>query len=117
MLDNIQVLFLEKDMEYIRCMSAFLGRFLESNKYSERIYIDTLIYMTRNCDFNPEVVVRYRTIMELVSSDVMRDNVERILEASREKEKMRIYIKKELEIWAKQAYSGDTALIALINKR
>jgi hypothetical protein len=63
MRDNIQVLFMERDNEYIRSMAMFVTKFLESNSFLERVYIDTLIYISRHCDFTPEKVVRFRTLM------------------------------------------------------
>jgi hypothetical protein len=54
---------MERDNEYIRSMAMFVTKFLESNSFLERVYIDTLIYISRHCDFTPEKVVRFRTLM------------------------------------------------------
>ena len=82
----------------------------------EKIYIDTLIYITRHSEFSPEMAVRYRTLMELISAEGMRDNLQRVLESCRGKESMKTYIKKELEIWAKQSFGEDEALVDMIHK-
>lgn len=79
MADNIQTLFLERDSEYIRSMSKFVLRFLESNAFEGRVEVDTLIYIARNCDFASEVIIRYRTIMEMIPPEIMRDNIQRVL--------------------------------------
>ena len=82
MADNIQRLFLERDNEYIRSMSRFVPRFLESNVFEGRVEVDTLIYIAKNCDFAQEVIIRYRTIMEMISPEIMRENIQRVLEST-----------------------------------
>lgn len=40
------------------------------------------------------MIVRFRTLMELISPDVMRENVEKVLQASKERPQMKAYVKK-----------------------
>lgn len=114
--DNIQVLFLERDTEYIRSIAVFVAKFLEANIFIEKVYMDTLVYIAGKCEFTSNMIVRFRTLMEIISPDVMKDNLENVLQASKDRENMRSYVKKELEIWVKQMYNGDTTLINQIRK-
>ena len=82
MVENIQTLFLERDIEYIRSMSRFIPRFLESNAFEGRVEVDTLIYIARNCDFASDVIIRYRRIMEMIPREIMRENIHRVLEST-----------------------------------
>jgi hypothetical protein len=75
---------------------VFVAKFLEANVFIERVYMDTLVHIAGKCDFTSEMIVRFRTLMEVISPDVMRDNLESVLAASKERENMRSYVKKEL---------------------
>ena len=103
--DNIQNLFLDRDNEYVRNVAAFVAKFLEANIFIERVYLDTLLFIVKKCDFTPDKVVRFRTLMDILSVDTMRDSIDLILDSSQEK--MKIYVRKELEIWVKQMIPGD----------
>ena len=72
MVDNIQILFSTRDNEYIRSMAMFVTKFLESNAFTERVYIDTLAHISKTGEFTPEVVIRFRALMELISPEVMK---------------------------------------------
>ena len=62
----------------------FVTKFFETNTFLERVYVDTLIYTVRNCSFSSPVAVRYRTVTGMISNDVMKENLERILDSVRE---------------------------------
>ena len=115
--DNIQALFMQRDNDYIKTIAYFVAKFLEANAFVEIVYVDTLIHIVRKCEFTSEMIVRFRTLMELISPDVLKDNLEKVLNACKDKDNMRGYVKKELEIWVKQNYNGDSTLINQIRKQ
>lgn len=82
--------------------------------FIETVYVDTLVYIAKYCDFTPDMIVRFRTLMEVISPETMRESLRKVLEASRERESMLTYVKKELEIWVKQVSAGDPELIELV---
>jgi hypothetical protein len=87
---------------------------LEANAFIERVYLDTLIYIASRCNFSADVIVRFRTLMEVISVETTKDNIGNILVACKEREDMRVYIKKELELWVKQVYKGGEDLMSVI---
>ena len=54
--------------------------------------------------------------MEIMSPETIRDNIGHLLSCCHEREDMRVYIKKELELWTKQVYKGTEDLMPEINK-
>ena len=63
----------------------FVPKMLEKNSFMEKLCVDTLIYTARNCDFSSDGAVRYRTVMEMISPDVLRESLDRIIETARTK--------------------------------
>ena len=66
--ENIQNLLTKKDSEYVRIIANFVGVFFESNFYIEQVFIDTLVNIVAKGSFSPDMTVRFRTAMQLVSS-------------------------------------------------
>ena len=64
--------------------------------------------------FSSNSVVRLRTVMEMISSVVLYENLNEVLKAANSSQDMRIYVRKELEIWARQHYPGDMQLLEKI---
>lgn len=97
-------------------MAMFVTKILESNVFIERVYVDTFCHLAKEGTFNSEGLVRIRTMMELIPAETMKENLVRVLQACRGREDMKTYIKKELEIWARQAFPDDSELSSLIRK-
>lgn len=53
-------------------MAMFIAKILESNVYMERIYADTFCHSAKEGAFNSEGLVRIRTMMELISPEIMK---------------------------------------------
>jgi len=89
-------LLAKRDAEYVKIVAEFVGIFFETNTYIDRVYIDTILNVLTKGSFTPDVTVRFRTITEVISSETIRENIANILAATRGREDLRTYIKKEL---------------------
>lgn len=95
----------------MRIVANFVGVFFEANAYLEQVYVDTLINIVSRGNFSPDMTARFRTAMELITPEVLKENISNVLHATRSREDLRVYVKKELELWARQRYRDETALI------
>lgn len=114
---NIQTLFLEKDNDFVRNVATFVGSVLESNVYLDRVFIDTLVSIGERYAWNPESVIRFRIIIDILaqsSPEAIRENISKILTACKDNAELKLIIKKELELVLKQHFPKEVAQLELI---
>jgi hypothetical protein len=114
--ENIQHIFMERNNEYIRSIATFVGSVLESNVFIDLVYLDTLLNIG-TYDFNSEAVIRFQVILDILrhtSADVIKDNIERILDSCKDNSEMRAVIKQNLQMVIREQFKDDIRLLELI---